>query len=175
LLLWLRLAGLCAVSLLLNGHLRYEWSGTLAFYEFMSRKGRQMTKQLSGWGVIFGLVFMGQPLAYAADANQGKEMYLQYCSSCHGQDGRGSGSVSEFLKVKVPDLTLLKKNNNGIYPLDQVILAIDGMRKLRSHGDPKMPVWGVIFREEVKDPKSAEVTVGSREKAIAEYVATLQR
>ena len=43
-------------------------------------------------------------------------MYLQYCSSCHGQDGRGSGSVSEFLKVKVPDLTLLKKNNKGVYP-----------------------------------------------------------
>jgi hypothetical protein len=38
-----------------------------------------------------------------------------------------------------------------------------------------MPVWGVIFREEVKDSKSAEVTVGSREKAIAEYIATLQR
>ena len=57
-------------------------------------------------------------------------MYLQYCSSCHGQDGRGSGSVSEFLKVKVPDLTLLKKNNKGVYPMDQVILAIDGRRKL---------------------------------------------
>ena len=54
--------------------------------------------------------------ANAADAGQGKEMYLQYCSSCHGQDGKGSGSVSEFLKVKVPDLTLLKKNNKGIYP-----------------------------------------------------------
>jgi mono/diheme cytochrome c family protein len=134
-----------------------------------------MTKQLSGWGVIFGLVLMGQSLGYAASAGQGKEMYLQYCSSCHGQDGKGDGSVSAFLKVKVPDLTLLKKNNKGIYPLDQVILAIDGMRKLRSHGDPKMPVWGVIFREEVKDPKSAEVTVGLREKAIAEYVATLQR
>ena len=134
-----------------------------------------MKKQLSVWGSTLSLVFVVQSLAYAADGNQGKEMYLQYCSSCHGQDGRGSGSVSEFLKVKVPDLTLLKKNNKGVYPVDQVILAIDGMRKLRSHGDPKMPVWGVIFREEVKDPKSAEVTVGSREKAIAEYVATLQR
>ena len=65
-------AGLCAVSLLLNGHLRYEWSGTLAFYEFMSKKGRQMTKQLSGWGVIFGLVFMGQSLAYAAGCEPGQ-------------------------------------------------------------------------------------------------------
>jgi mono/diheme cytochrome c family protein len=134
-----------------------------------------MKKQLMVQGLVLGLVFMGQSIAYAADANQGKEMYLQYCSSCHGQDGRGDGSVSAFLKVKVPDLTVLKKKNKGIYPLDAVILAIDGRRKLRSHGDPKMPVWGESFSWEVKDPKSAEVAVGAREKAIAEYVATLQR
>jgi len=134
-----------------------------------------MKKQFSAWGMIFGLVFMGQSLAYAADGNQGKEMYMQYCSSCHGQDGKGSGSVSAFLKVKVPDLTLLKKKNKGIYPLDQVISAIDGRRKPRLHGDPKMPVWGESFSSEVKDAKTAEVTIGLKEKAIAEYVATLQR
>jgi mono/diheme cytochrome c family protein len=137
------------------------------------KKGRQMRKQLRIWGVILGLVFMGQSIAYAADANQGKKMYLQYCSSCHGEDGRGSGSVSAFLKVKVPDLTLLKKNNKGTYPLDQVILAIDGRRKLRSHGDPTMPVWGKAPAVS-QDPKTA----GGRclqGKAIADYVATLQR
>ena len=135
-----------------------------------------MKKQSTGWRVwTFGLLFMAPLAAYAATANQGKEMYMQYCSSCHGQDGKGSGSVSAFLKVKVPDLTLLKKNNQGIYPLDQVILAIDGRRKLRSHGDSKMPVWGESFSREVKDPKSAEATGALKEKVIAEYVATLQR
>jgi mono/diheme cytochrome c family protein len=134
-----------------------------------------MKKQMSLWGVTLGLIFMAQSLAYGADANQGEEMYMQYCSSCHGQDGRGSGSVTTFLKVKVPDLTLLKKNNKGIYPEDEVIVAIDGRRKIRSHGDPKMPVWGATFGREVKDPKSGEVTVGLKEKAVAEYVATLQR
>jgi mono/diheme cytochrome c family protein len=134
-----------------------------------------MKKQLNVCGLILGLFFLGQSTAYAGDANQGKEMYMQYCSSCHGPDGKGSGSVSAFLKVKVPDLTLLKKNNKGTYPLDQVILAIDGRRKLRSHGDPTMPVWGESFSSEVKDPKTAEVTISLKEKAIAEYVATLQR
>lgn len=134
-----------------------------------------MKRQLTVCGVILGLIFIGESITDAAGANPGKEMYLQYCSSCHGQDGRGDGSVSAFLKVKVPDLTLLKKNNKGIYPIDQVILAIDGRRKLRSHGDPKMPVWGESFIRETKDPKTAEVTVGLKEKAIAEYVATLQR
>jgi mono/diheme cytochrome c family protein len=124
---------------------------------------------------MLGLVLMAPLAAYAADGNQGKEMYIQYCSSCHGQGGRGSGSVSAFLKVKVPDLTLLKKNNKGIYPMDRVILAIDGRRKLRSHGDPKMPVWGESFSREVGEPKSAEAVTGVKIKALAEYVATLQR
>jgi hypothetical protein len=38
-----------------------------------------------------------------------------------------------------------------------------------------MPVWGESFSSEVKDAKTAEVTISLKEKAIAEYVATLQR
>ena len=51
----------------------------------------------------FGLIFIGESITRAANANPGKAMYLQYCSSCHGQDGRGSGDVRAFLKVKVRD------------------------------------------------------------------------
>ena len=53
-----------------------------------------MKTQSTGWrGWTYGLLFMAPLAAYAATANQGKEMYMQYCSSCHGQDGKGSGSV----------------------------------------------------------------------------------
>jgi hypothetical protein len=38
-----------------------------------------------------------------------------------------------------------------------------------------MPVWGESFSSEVKDPKTAEAAAAFKEKAIAEYVATLQR
>jgi len=134
-----------------------------------------MKKGLTVWGFALLLVCMDVSMIYAADANSGKEMYLQYCSSCHGRDGKGSGSVSTFLKIKVPDLTLLKKKNKGIFPMDEVMFAIDGRRRLRAHGDPAMPVWGESFSAEVTDPKSSEVKVATKEKAIAEYVATLQR
>jgi mono/diheme cytochrome c family protein len=105
----------------------------------------------------------------------GRALYLQYCSSCHGRDGRGGGAVSDFLKVKVPDLSLLRKRNKGVYPVDLVMLAIDGRRTVRGHGDPKMPVWGEIFRREVKDAKRTEAVTAQKEKLIADYVATLQR
>lgn len=114
-------------------------------------------------------------IALAAAPQTGKEMYAQYCSSCHGRDGRGSGAVSGFLKVKVPDLTTLRRTNKGVYPADLVILAIDGRRTIRGHGEPTMPVWGEAFSREAKDPKAAEVATLQKEKLIADYVATLQR
>jgi mono/diheme cytochrome c family protein len=122
------------------------------------------------------LVFLiSQTVALGAGPESGKDMYVQYCSSCHGRDGRGSGSVSGFLKITIPDLTTLRKSNKGVYPADRVIMAIDGRRTVRGHGEPKMPVWGEAFVRETKDPKSAEVVTGQKEKRIADYVATLQR
>jgi mono/diheme cytochrome c family protein len=129
-----------------------------------------------GFSIIaMGWVLVSPFVALGAGADAGKDVYLQYCSSCHGRDGRGGGAVSAFLKVKVPDLTILRKSNKGVYPADLVILAIDGRRKIRGHGDPKMPVWGEAFNREVKDPKVTEVVTLQKEKMIADYVATLQR
>ena len=87
---------------------------------------------------------------------------MQYCSSCHGEDGRGNGPVSAYLKIKVPDLTLLRKNNKGIYPTDKVMSAIDGRRPVRGHGDSEMPVWGEVFRKEAAGGKYAELQACSR-------------
>lgn len=83
--------------------------------------------------------------------------------------------MSPYLKIKAPDLTLLKKNNKGIYPMSKVMSAIDGSRTVRAHGDSEMPVWGEIFRKEVEPAKYTELTALLKIKLIAEYVATLQR
>jgi mono/diheme cytochrome c family protein len=125
--------------------------------------------------IAMGWILISQSVVLGAAADAGKDMYVQYCSSCHGRDGRGGGAVSPFLKVKVPDLTLLRKRNKGVYPADLVILAIDGRRTIRGHGEPKMPVWGESFSREVKDPKVTEVVTLQKEKMIADYVATLQQ
>ena len=123
---------------------------------------------------MFSFLVIGTAAA-AAETAAGKEPYIQYCASCHGEDGRGGGPVSGYLKVKVPDLTLLKKNNKGIYPLDNVMSAIDGRRTVRAHGDRKMPVWGEIFRKEAEGGKYSELQTLLKAKLIAEYVATIQK
>jgi hypothetical protein len=83
--------------------------------------------------------------------------------------------VSDYLKIKGPDLTLLKKNNKGIYPMANVMSAIDGRRTVRAYGDRNMPVWGEIFRKEAEGEKYAELQALLKAKLIAEYIATIQK
>jgi mono/diheme cytochrome c family protein len=116
-----------------------------------------------------------ETVTWAGAADQGQQAYLQYCASCHGKEGRANGPVSPYLKIKVPDLTVLKKNNKGLYPMAKVMSAIDGSRAVRAHGDREMPVWGEIFRKEAEPAKYTELISLLKIKIIAEYVATLQR
>lgn len=97
------------------------------------------------WALTIALSLAAGSHIEAAEADHGRQIYLQYCSSCHGKDGSGNGAVSPYLRIKVSNLTLLKKNNRGIYPLDKVMSAIDGSRSVPAHGDREMPVWGEIF------------------------------
>lgn len=113
--------------------------------------------------------------ASAAETDTGKQMYLQHCASCHGADGKGNGAVTRQLKIKATDLTLLRKKNKGIYPLDDVMAAIDGRRTVKGHGERDMPVWGEVFITEKENKKYPELTSLLKAKIIAEYVATLQR
>jgi mono/diheme cytochrome c family protein len=113
--------------------------------------------------------------ALAADADSGKQMYRQYCASCHGETGQGNGTVAAQLKIKPADLTLIRKKNKGIYPLDNVMATIDGRRIVKAHGDREMPVWGEVFTKERQTERYSELTTLLKAKIIAEYVATLQR
>jgi len=75
----------------------------------------------------------------------GKDMYLNYCASCHGKDGAGNGPAAPALKMPVTNLTTLAKNNKGVFPVAHVstlLTAGDGP----AHGSVDMPVWGPVFR-----------------------------
>jgi mono/diheme cytochrome c family protein len=123
-------------------------------------------------GAMLGLFAV--PIAFGAEVNGGREMYLQYCGSCHGRDGKGMGTVSRELKTKVPDLTTIAKRHKGVYPLDDVMATIDGRRIVRGHGDRDMPVWGEKFHSEAKGTKYPELTTLLKAKTVAEYIGTLQ-
>ena len=54
---------------------------------------------------------------WAQDIDVGRTEYQNSCGACHGMDAKGNGPLSENLKSKPSDLTVLTKNNNGVFPL----------------------------------------------------------
>ena len=70
------------------------------------------------------------------------------CASCHGEDGKGAGFLTQLFKnVNPGDLTQLAAMNGGKFPSDMVFRVIDGREEVAAHGDRKMPVWGDRYWE----------------------------
>ena len=78
-------------------------------------------------------------------ANDGKQMYTNYCAPCHGVDGKGRGPAATSLKAMPTDLTELQKNNNGRFPDTHVVAILQFGANVPAHGSATMPVWGPIL------------------------------
>jgi mono/diheme cytochrome c family protein len=114
--------------------------------------------------IVFLLsVLLGQPLGGFAQAapdepadeplmvRRGREMFSQYCASCHGLSGKGDGPLADTLKKPPTDLTQISKKADGVFPHAKVHQFIDGERAIRAHGSRDMPIWGKEFRRTKPD------------------------
>lgn len=102
---------------------------------------------------------------------KGPDLYLAYCASCHGLDGRGNGPVAPALNTPPADLTTIAQRNGGIFPLERVKKIISGDQIVSAHGSHEMPVWGPIFHQVEEDRDYGNVRLQN----LAEYLKTLQR
>jgi mono/diheme cytochrome c family protein len=87
-----------------------------------------------------------KPPARQANTASGKETFLKYCASCHGEDGKGNGPAAIALKPPPSDLTTLSKRHEGEYPAGYVGAVLKFGRSLAAHGSLDMPVWGSRFK-----------------------------
>jgi mono/diheme cytochrome c family protein len=101
----------------------------------------------------------------------GPDLYRFYCATCHGRDGKGHGPVAPALKVPPPDLTLLARHHNGVFPAREVELEVGGGARAAAHGSGEMPVWGPIFR--ALDPSDARAK--ARIAALVAHIASVQQ
>lgn len=111
----------------------------------------------------------------------GKVEYDSACAACHGLTGKGDDAALKYELVKpVPDLTVLAKNNDGVFPVDLAYQIIDGRKEVKAHGSREMPVWGHAFNNqtslyfEQNPPYNSESVVRSRILALIEYLSRLQ-
>ena len=121
------------------------------------------------WLIIAGLIAGSSAQASAQNNDVGKTEYQSSCGSCHGIGGKGDGPVSKELKTPPADLTVLAKNNNGVFPYDRVYQMIDGRNtSIAAHGTREMPVWGYRFGP----PEAFQFK--KRILAVIDYLKTIQ-
>lgn len=101
----------------------------------------------------------------------GPDLYRLYCATCHGRDAKGGGPAAPAMKVAPPDLTVLARRQNGVFPAFEVETIIRGGTAMVAHGSDEMPVWGPIFR--ALDPSDARVK--ARIANLASYIASIQQ
>ena len=117
---------------------------------------RVMHYKLGGLSVVFLLMALVLPGVGASQEKSGSLLiesgrldFIQYCSSCHGDDGKGVGPVTSALRTPPADLTEIRYRRNGSFPVEEVTKIIDGRKLVAAHGSRDMPVWGLRFGEKI--------------------------
>ena len=138
--------------------------------------------------LILSTILLGaigfQSGAEAQTMSLGEFEYKNSCIQCHGVSGKGDGPVKEFLSGAVSsDLSVLQKNNGGIFPVTAVYSMIEGsdQNKIGAHGTRDMPMWGSRYRARVVSdtdhgfsPEATDMYVKTRILSLVEYLSTLQ-
>lgn len=101
---------------------------------------------------------------------EGPDLFRAYCASCHGMDAKGAGPAAPELKAKVPDLTILARNNREQFPAAHVRQVISGDKVVAAHGSREMPIWGPVFHQIESDVDWGNVRLES----VVKYLESIQ-
>ncbi|ROT96298.1 c-type cytochrome [Histidinibacterium lentulum] len=128
-------------------------------------------------GRIIALALAALPVAAAAQEDAA-ELYAQHCAYCHGADATGDGPLAPALILQPPDLTRLSARNEGVFPVERVVMRIDGREPLVSHGSP-MPVYGPFFdrgrQAAIATASGQPILAAEAVVALTEYLRELQQ
>ncbi|WP_225144012.1 cytochrome c [Bradyrhizobium sp. BRP20] len=173
----------------LDMHQAVKTAKRLGAEVFPARVGGEMMRSAVEWLIIAGVAAGFVTAAKGEDVDIGKAEFQSSCASCHGADARGSGPVSSQLKTRPSDLTMLTRNNNGVFPTNAVYETIYGSKSVPAHGTREMPIWGERFNPIVNLPhavdsyywqkagpqQNPEVVVRTRILAVIDYLNRIQQ
>jgi mono/diheme cytochrome c family protein len=129
------------------------------------------------WWLLLGLVLAAaQPQSIPPeDVRVGHQDFIQYCSACHGVEGRGDGPAASVLQPPPADLTRIAQRRGGHFPLAEIRAYIDGRIGVPAHGRRDMPVWGERLEEMVGGGSLGEAFARSRLQLLVEYLQAIQQ
>jgi cytochrome c oxidase cbb3-type subunit 3 len=105
--------------------------------------------------ILFGVVSMIlvnlalSPSAQAQNQAEGKKLYLSYCTSCHGDTGKGDGMAGSSLPVKPADHTngAVMNKLNDTFLINIISKGGSGVGK-----SSFMPSWGgALTDQQIRD------------------------
>jgi mono/diheme cytochrome c family protein len=102
---------------------------------------------------------------------KGVDLFHEYCSSCHGFDGKGNGPAAPALNTRPADLTTIAQRNGGVFPSERVRKIIAGDARITAHGSSEMPVWGPIFHRVEWDQDLGKVRLQN----VTNYLESIQQ
>lgn len=110
----------------------------------------------------------------------GKLEFETNCAICHGVNAKGGGLYTAHLKVTPSDLTVLAKNNGGVFPIARIYEVIDGRTQVAAHGSHDMPIWGSRYAigavEYYRDlPYDQEIYIRNRILTLIDYLYRIQQ
>lgn len=135
-------------------------------------------------GMVCGLVLSCMlPVAFgqtgearlSSDPGVGATSFRQYCSPCHGLDGRGNGPVAQALQTPPADLTRIAQRRGGQFPEADIAAYIDGRTDVRAHGSRAMPVWGQRFSDSFGGDTVAEEAARGNILVLLNYLKSIQQ
>ncbi len=105
----------------------------------------------------------------------GREVYLRHCAACHGDAGKGDGPVAISLRQPPSDLTTIARRNGGSFDERRVMQVIDGRSLVAAHGTRSMPVWGIVFEDELEGEPYSGYTSLLRSRNLTDYLRSIQQ
>jgi mono/diheme cytochrome c family protein len=106
---------------------------------------------------------------------RGRQYYLHYCASCHGENVDGRGPVARALKASPPDLRHLGERYGKPLPIGTIARFIDGREYVAAHGPRDMPVWGKRFYDVWTAKRSREGDLQVQIREIVLYLNAIQQ
>ena len=103
-----------------------------------------ITRRIASLLLLFALSMTGLGTATAQNQEEGKKIYVTYCTACHGEKGKGDGMAAQSLPVRPADHT----NGTVMNPLtDKFLVDIISKGGSAVGKSSFMPAWGSSFNE----------------------------